>query len=226
MSKAALILKDINKSYHRGANAVPVLEGASLSIMPGEVVGLIGPSGSGKSTFLQIAGLLDVADQGEVYFDATAAHRLSEEKRTMLRQKALGFVYQFHHLLPEFTALENTMMPLLIGGIPKAEAMGRAAEELTKMGLASRLAHRPAELSGGEQQRVAIARALVHRPSLLLADEPTGNLDPDTAEKIGDILIHEAASRGLALLIVTHNQQFARKMQRVVTLVQGKVEEV
>ena len=215
----ALHLEHVHKNYGQ----VKVLEDATLQLFPGEVVALLGPSGSGKSTLLQIAGLLDSVSQGRVWYGNKDVTKLSEGARTVIRRNQLGFVYQFHHLLPEFTALENVMLPLWIAGVADKEAEQRAHEELVQLGLKARLTHRPGALSGGEQQRVAIARALVNKPKILLADEPTGNLDPDTAAHVGELLIAAAKRHQTATLIVTHNHQFATRMHRTICLEHSKV---
>lgn len=221
--KKALVLEDVAKSYKQGKTKLNILKHTSLEIEEGEVVALIGPSGSGKTTLLQIAGLLDKPDSGKIMITGNDYTKASDSMRTLTRQKEIGFVYQFHHLLPEFTALENVVIPQIIGGINKKEAEKRAHEILRFLGLGKREGHRPSELSGGEQQRVAIARAIVNRPSILLADEPTGNLDPHTAEIVFKLLIDTARAAGLAVLMVTHNIEFANKVDRVVTIKDGAV---
>ncbi len=217
----ALTLEGVHKTYLQGGKALEVLRDVNISIAPGEAVALIGPSGSGKTTLLQIAGLLDRPSGGTVILGGKDASRASEAVRTAFRGQSLGFVYQFHHLLAEFSALENAMMPLLIAGRPKRQAKEKAAALLESVGLGARLDHRPARLSGGEQQRVAIARALAGEPALLLADEPTGNLDPDTAEDVFTLLLETARSAKAALLIATHNLELARRMHRIVRLEHG-----
>jgi lipoprotein-releasing system ATP-binding protein len=198
-----------------------VLKGASAQIRRGEAVALVGPSGAGKSSLLQIAGLLEAPDAGRVVIAGRDAVSLSDRERTRLRRQQIGFVYQFHHLLPEFTALENVVLPQLIAGRRRRDAKARAKELLGRLGLAGRQKHQPAEMSGGEQQRVAIARALANVPSLLLADEPTGNLDPPTAEGVFAELIGLIRSTGLAALIATHNYDIARRMDRVIRVEDG-----
>jgi lipoprotein-releasing system ATP-binding protein len=220
-----LLLSNIHKTFRQGTESLHILKDAALTIAPGEMVALVGPSGSGKSTLLQIAGLLDNVDQGTVIINHTDCSTASDSQRTLLRRNALGFVYQFHHLLPDFTALENICFPHLIAGMPKKEAVEKSLLLLDRLGLKARAQHRPSELSGGEQQRVAIARAMVHNPVLLLADEPTGNLDPATAEIVFDILVEAAQELNLAALIVTHNLQLAHKMHRRITIKDGAIVE-
>jgi lipoprotein-releasing system ATP-binding protein len=220
----ALRLTGVTRHYGSGPGAVDVLRGADLTLMPGEAVALTAPSGAGKSTLLHIAGLLDRPDAGTVEIvgrDMTAER--SDAVRTAMRRREIGFVYQFHHLMQEFTALENVMMPQLANGTSSKDATARAARLLDVMGLANRATHRPAELSGGEQQRVAIARALANRPRLLLADEPTGNLDPGTADNVFDVLRGALAEVGAAALIATHNLDLAARMDRIVRLSDGRL---
>ena len=221
--KNALVLSDISKSYKQGREKLAILKNASLEIAEGEVVALVGPSGSGKTTLLQIAGLLDNADAGKIIINGTDYTKAGDSSRTKTRQKEIGFIYQFHHLLPEFSAMENVVIPQMIGGTKRPEAEKRAHEILKFLGLGKREAHRPSELSGGEQQRVAIARAIVNRPSLLLADEPTGNLDPHTAETVFNLLLDTTRAIGLSVLMVTHNLELANKVDRVITLKDGKL---
>ena len=218
MADAVLRLQDIHKSYRAGESRLDVLKGFSMEIGRGEIVALVGPSGCGKTTLLQIAGLLDTPDGGNVVIGGKDAARLSDAARTELRLKHLGFVYQFHHLLPEFSALENVMMPQLIAGIPAEKASVKARALLEGFGLGTRLQHRPPQLSGGEQQRVAIARALVNNPKLLLADEPTGNLDPETAAGVFAQFIDYAKQSGLSVLLVTHNPELAKQATRTIKL--------
>lgn len=218
MNSPVLALKNIHKSYAQGGAKLEILRGISLTIEPGETVALLGPSGCGKSTLLQICGLLDQPDSGEVIMMGQDCTTASDAERTRLRREYLGFVYQFHHLLPEFSALENVMLPQLVAGAKKSEAREKAKELLGSFGLEQRFDHRPPQLSGGEQQRVAIARALANAPSLLLADEPTGNLDPQTAGFVFDMLLAQAKTRQLATLIVTHNHDLAAKAHRVIRL--------
>jgi lipoprotein-releasing system ATP-binding protein len=213
-----LELKNITRIYHQGENSIIPLEHFSLSIKKGESVALVGPSGSGKTTLLQIAGLLDNPTSGQIVIAGEHMEMANDAARTSARMKHLGFVYQFHHLLPEFTALENVKLPQMIAGISSVDAEKRALELLSALGLAKRVNHRPAKLSGGECQRVAIARALANNPSLLLADEPTGNLDPHTAESVFNMFISLAKERGLALLVATHNMELAKRMDRVCKL--------
>jgi len=220
---AALRLVGLKRSYRQGETALHVLRGANLDLAPGEIVGLVGPSGAGKSTLLHIAGLLEHPDEGSVHIEGVDATRLDDRSRTALRRAHIGFVYQFHHLLPEFTALENVVVPQRIAGLEKREAEKRAGELLAFLGLGERKTHRPGELSGGEQQRVAIARAVANAPRILLADEPTGNLDPDTAEHVFDVLLRLVHGTGLAALIATHNLDFASRMDRQVTLRDGQL---
>jgi len=212
----------ITKSYNVGKpNAVTVLQGADLTVQPGEVVALVAPSGAGKSTLLHIAGLLDSPDEGTVTINGTDMTKLSDRKRTSVRRSEVGFIYQFHHLLPEFTALENIVLPQLANGIGEKVATDRAMDLLGRVGVDSRAQHRPAALSGGEQQRVAFCRALANNPSLLLADEPTGNLDPDTSERVFDALMELVRSTGLAAVIATHNLDLAARMDRTVRMSGG-----
>jgi lipoprotein-releasing system ATP-binding protein len=223
MSVPALQLANVCRAYTQGDNVVTVLAGADLSILPGEMVALVAPSGAGKSTLLHIAGLLEHPDQGEVFIGDRATAALDDLARTRLRRSDIGFVYQFHHLLPEFTACENVILPQRIAGLPMAEASKRAAEILGFLGLAHRLEHRPGELSGGEQQRVAIARAVANTPRLLLADEPTGNLDPTTGDHVFATLSALVKQSGLAALVATHNLELARRMDRRITLKDGRI---
>ena len=220
---AALALDGIVRGFRQGGTRLEVLRGATLSVAAGEAVALVGPSGAGKSTLLQIAGLLEKPDKGEVNIAGQACNRLSDTQRTALRRKRIGFVYQYHHLLPEFSALENVVLPQMIAGRSRKEAAERAKRLLGHVGLEKRLSHRPGRLSGGEQQRVAIARALANRPLLLIADEPTGNLDPQTADQVFDLLIGLVKRGGLAALIATHNHDIARRMDRVLVLRDGTV---
>jgi len=219
----ALNLKDIRRSFVQAENRLDVLRGCNLTVAAGEKVALIGPSGSGKSTLLHIAGLLEKADSGELTIAGHKADNLEDKGRTALRRNTIGFVYQFHHLLPEFTARENIILPQMIGGISHDKAGQRADELLALIDLTARASHRPAQLSGGEQQRVAIARALSNRPALLIADEPTGNLDPHTAEHVFAILNELVASQGLGLLMATHNHELAARMDKVCELKEGLV---
>ncbi|MCC5988451.1 MAG: ABC transporter ATP-binding protein [Pararhodobacter sp.] len=223
--KAVLALEDIAKSYARGAaEPVRVLAGASLALVPGEVVGLVAPSGAGKSTLLHIAGLLDTPDAGRVLLDGQDMARASDGARTRARREEIGFIYQFHHLLPEFSAMENVVLPQLANGAPRAEAASRARELLAQVGLDGREAHRPAALSGGEQQRVAFCRAMANAPRILLADEPTGNLDPATSAQVFEVLLGLVRDTGLAALIATHNHALAARMDRVLRLDGGRLQ--
>ena len=217
-------LTGLTRAFVQGDVTIEVLRGVDLAINAGEVVALLGPSGAGKSTLLQAVGLLEGGFGGGLALAGVDVVALGDDARTALRRGKLGFVYQFHHLLPDFTALENAAMPLVIAGLPQAEAEARAGELLTTLGLGQRLGHRPAQLSGGEQQRVAVARALVHRPALVLADEPTGNLDEATADKVLEELLRLVREQGAAALIATHNERLAAKMDRVVRLHDGRLE--
>jgi lipoprotein-releasing system ATP-binding protein len=215
-------MRGIEKGYNPGRpNEVRVLQGVDLTIEVGEVVGLVAPSGAGKSTLLHIAGLLDTPDAGELQIAGADMGQATDAERTATRRGRLGFVYQFHHLLPEFSASENVILPQLAHGIEKARAGARAAELLGRVGLAARADHRPAELSGGEQQRVAFCRALANGPALLLADEPTGNLDPETSDRVFDLLMSLVRDTGMAALIATHNPGLAARMDRIVHLERG-----
>lgn len=225
MSKV-LELTNITRHYRSGDNALAVLTHASLAIQPGELVALVGPSGSGKSTLLQVAGLLDTPQSGDVMIGGETASQAGDAKRTALRNKFIGFIYQFHHLLPELSAEENVIIPQLLAGTARAAARQRAASLLDRLGLASRLHHLPSQLSGGEQQRVAIARALANRPKLILGDEPTGNLDPDTSDNVTKLLIEVVKEEGAAALIATHNMQLAARLTRAVTIRHGKIETI
>ena len=224
MHEAALRLVAISRRFRQGEAWLEVLRGVDLELAPGAVVALMGPSGSGKSTLLQIAGLLEHPDGGEVHIGGRACGRLSDGERTRIRRETLGFVYQFHHLLPEFTALENVMLPHMLAGQSKAAARERARHLLSVLGLDQRETHRPARLSGGEQQRVAIARAMANRPALLLADEPTGNLDEETARSVFAALVDAARETGAALLIATHNAELAARADTTLRLHNGLVE--
>jgi lipoprotein-releasing system ATP-binding protein len=226
MTSPVLHLEGVERRYKQGAATLDILRGAALDLFRGESVALIAPSGVGKSTLLHVAGLLEKPDGGDVIIDGASTASLDDGARTGLRRTTIGFVYQFHHLLPEFSAVENVMLPQLIRGLAKREARARAAELLAFLGLGDRLSHRPAELSGGEQQRVAIARAVANAPRILLADEPTGNLDPGTAEHVFATLVSLVKASGLAALIATHNLDLAARMDRRVTLREGRVVEV
>jgi lipoprotein-releasing system ATP-binding protein len=221
-----IFLHGIERHYRQGDATLDILKGAELAVWPGQSVALIAPSGAGKSTLLHVAGLLERQDAGEVYINDQATSTLNDSERTRIRRNDIGFVYQAHHLLPEFTALENVMLPQMLCGLARREASARAAELLGYLGLKERLTHRPSELSGGEQQRVAIARAVANAPRVLLADEPTGNLDPRTADYVFKSLTQLVRASGLAAVIATHNMDIAARMDRRVTLRDGQVTEV
>jgi len=221
-----LLLEAIERRYHQGESTLEILGGAELAVWPGQSVALIGPSGAGKSTLLHIAGLLEQPDAGEVYVDGVPTSNLSDRERTKIRRIEIGFVYQFHHLLPEFSALENVMLPQMIRGLSRQEAGRRAAELLSYLGLKERLQHRPAELSGGEQQRVAIARAVANAPRVLLADEPTGNLDPRTSDHVFGTLGQLVRASRLAAIVATHNMELAQRMDRRITIRDGRLVEL
>ena len=221
-----LELRDLRRAFKQGEREIRVLDGAAAALMPGQAVALVGPSGAGKSTLLHIAGLLETPDSGHVLVNGQDCARMSDDERTRVRRAEMGFVYQFHQLLPEFSAMENVMIPQLIQGAPKEIARARGAELLEMMGLAQRHEHRPAQLSGGEQQRTAICRALATRPKILFADEPTGNLDPNTSEHVFHEMIDLIERSGVAALIATHNLQLASRMHRVLRLEGGHLVEV
>ena len=221
-----LFLHGIDRHYSQGDVVLNILKGAEFAIWPGQSVALVAPSGAGKSTLLHIAGLLEHPDAGEVYIDQVPTSRLPDAERTRIRRVEIGFVYQFHHLLPEFSAVENVMLPQMIRGLKKSEARTRASELLSYLGLKDRLEHRPAELSGGEQQRVAIARAVANAPRILLADEPTGNLDQRTSQRVFATMSQLVRASGLAAIIATHNLDIAAQMDRRVTIRDGAVVEV
>jgi lipoprotein-releasing system ATP-binding protein len=221
-----LFLNAIERRYRQGEVALEILRGAELACWLGQSIALIAPSGAGKSTFLHIAGLLEHPDSGEVFIDGRATSTLSDADRTRIRRMEIGFVYQAHHLLPEFSAVENVMLPQMVRGLSSAEARKRATELLSYLGLKGRLEHRPSELSGGEQQRVAIARAVANAPRILLADEPTGNLDPHTADRVFNTLTELVRASGLAAIIATHNMDLAARMDRRVTIRDGVVVEL
>jgi lipoprotein-releasing system ATP-binding protein len=218
-----LRLENVTRLYKEGEGQLEVFSGLNMTLKPGEIVALVGPSGAGKSSLLHMAGLLEAPTSGEIYVEGVAASKLPDGERTRIRRDTIGFVYQAHHLLPEFDALENVILPQMIGGKSKAEAAVEAERILTALGLGKRLTHRPSQLSGGEQQRVAIARALANRPKILLADEPTGNLDPRTSGGVFDSLIAITREQGLAALIATHNFELAARMDRALLLHQGKL---
>ena len=220
-----LRLERLERGFTQGDRRIDVLKDASASFYPGETVALLGPSGAGKSTLLHIAGLLEKPDSGAVVIDGVDCGQLSDNERTRVRRMEVGFVYQFHHLLPEFSALENVLLPQLILGMTRSEADARARGLLEMLGLKERWDHRPAELSGGEQQRVAIARAVANRPKILLADEPTGNLDPDTAERVFEELLRLVNEEGVAALVATHNLELAARMDRTLRLKGGHLRE-
>jgi lipoprotein-releasing system ATP-binding protein len=225
MSRPVLSVRGVTRTYDTALGGLTVLKGVDLDVMPGEVVGLIGPSGSGKSSLLHAAGLLERPTSGEIRIDGADVGGLDERARTHIRLASIGFVYQFHHLLAEFDARDNVALPLRIAGIGQAQARERASEMLTALGLGERLTHQPAQLSGGEQQRVAVARALANRPRLLLADEPTGNLDPGTSQSVFEALQRLVKDTGVAALIATHNMELAGHMDRVFALKDGHLEE-
>jgi lipoprotein-releasing system ATP-binding protein len=221
-----IYLHEIKRQYLQGEAPLIILNGVKLALWAGQSVALVAPSGSGKSTLLHIAGLLETPDEGEVYMSGAPTSQLSDAERTQLRRTDIGFVYQSHRLLPEFSALENVMLPQMIRGLKKSETVKRATEILGYLGLSDRLKHRPAELSGGEQQRVAIARAVANAPRALLADEPTGNLDPHTADHVFQALMQLVKATQVAMLIATHNMELAGRMDRRVSIVDGQVVEL
>ena len=225
MSEAPILsLAHVRRAYKEGKRDLVVLDGADFEMRPGELVALVAPSGTGKSTLLHLAGLLEKPDAGEVYVGGMATRGMADARRTTLRRNMIGFVYQFHHLLPEFSALENLMLPQMIRGTSRGEAASRARQLLEFMRIGDRATHRPAELSGGEQQRVAIARAVANSPAILLADEPTGNLDPDTSGRVFSAFENLVRASGLCALIATHNHELAARADRCVTLDHGKVQ--
>ncbi len=225
-SGAVLVLKGVRRHYMQGRTVIDVLRGIDLTVSHGEMVALVGPSGAGKSTLLHVTGLLESPDEGEVFLSGKPCGDMDDEMRTKMRREYLGFVYQSHNLQPEFSALENVVIPQLIAGKDKREASEYAAFLLETMGLKDRLKHRPAQLSGGEAQRVAIARALANRPHMLLADEPTGNLDPLTSDSVFEVLVDIVKKTGLAALIATHNPDLADRMDRKIVLRDGRLEEM
>lgn len=220
-----LELRQVTRTYSQGGRELPVLRGVTLAIKPGEIVALVGPSGAGKSTLLHLAGLLERPQGGAVLLEGKDCSRMNDSERTAARRAAIGFVYQFHQLLPEFSAAENIVLPQMIAGVPRGKARERAVELLGLVGLQPRADHRPARLSGGEQQRVAILRALANKPRLLLGDEPTGNLDHHTADDVTAVLLDLVRRTGLAALIATHNLELAKRMDRILTLEDGTVVE-
>ncbi len=223
MTLPALELQRVSRVYKEGAGQLEIFRNLSLTVHAGEIVALVGHSGSGKSSLLHIAGLLEAPTDGSVFVAGQNCTALDDDARTRIRRIGIGFVYQFHHLLPEFTAIENVVIPQLIAGSPRAAAEKRARDLLDRLGLADRGQHRPAELSGGEQQRVAIARAIANKPLLLLGDEPTGNLDPETSQRVHDEFLRLIREEGLGALIATHNIELASRMSRVVTLRKGQL---
>ena len=224
MSDAVLRTQELKRSFTQGDVTIDVLRGVDLAVQPGEIVALLGPSGSGKSTLLQAVGLLEGGFEGSIQLNGEEASKLDDEGRTRLRRELLGFVYQFHHLLPEFNAVENVVLPQLVRGAEPQAAAKRAQDLLSALGLAKRFDHRPSKLSGGEQQRVAVARALANRPPLILADEPTGNLDEHTADAVLAEFLGLVRGEGSAALVATHNERLAAKMDRVVRLHEGRLE--
>ncbi|HOB13501.1 MAG TPA: ABC transporter ATP-binding protein [Novosphingobium sp.] len=224
MSDPVIRLTDLTRSFEQGGERIDVLRGVNLSIAPGEIVALLGPSGSGKSTMLQAVGLLEGGFGGKIEIAGADATGLSADERTALRRDRIGFVYQFHHLLPDFTALENVVLPQLVAGTARPQAEARARELLDALGLSERVDHRPSQLSGGEQQRVAVARALANRPALVLADEPTGNLDEKTSDKVLAQFLDLVRGAGSAALVATHNERLAARMDRVLRLQDGVLE--
>jgi lipoprotein-releasing system ATP-binding protein len=223
LAAAALRLESVARSYPQGEGTLDVFRNLELTLRPGEVVALVGPSGAGKSSLLHMAGLLEAPTSGEIYIAGSAASKLDDGQRTRIRRDMIGFIYQAHHLLPEFTALENVILPQRIAGRSRAEAEANAKRLLVQLGLGERLMHRPSQLSGGEQQRVAVARALANNPRILLADEPTGNLDPRTSGGVFEALVNLVRSEGLAALIATHNLELAAKMDRALVLHEGRL---
>ena len=224
MSEAVLATAGLTRSFEQGGETIHVLRGADLSIAPGEIVALLGPSGSGKSTLLQAVGLLEGGFGGSIRIAGTEAAQMSSSERTAMRRDMLGFIYQFHHLLPDFNAVENVILPQLVKGTSRADADFRASDLLTTLGIGHRLTHRPSQLSGGEQQRVAVARALANRPALILADEPTGNLDEATADIVFGEFLRLVRQEGSAALVATHNERLAARMDRVLRLQDGHLQ--
>lgn len=226
MNNPILELRNVVRNFQQGDNALCVLREVNLQLYPGEIVALIGPSGAGKSTLLHTAGLLESAESGKILIQGKDCAQLTDYERTRIRLNMLGFIYQFHHLLPEFTAEENVSLPQMICGVPQNLANIQAKKLLSQVGLSDRTSHRPARLSGGEQQRVAIARALANQPKILLADEPTGNLDEGTSEMVFDVLIHLVRQNNVAALIATHNPSLAKRMDRIINLQEGKLTDI
>jgi len=223
MSEVYLRLRDVHRHYGEGEAVIKVLESASLDVRSGEMVALVAPSGAGKSTLLHISGLLERAQSGEVEICGNDSSQLSDRARTQIRRERIGYIYQFHHLLPEFSALENVSIPQMIAGVSTTDANKRSRDLLASLGIAERATHRPAELSGGEQQRVAIARAAANKPQIILADEPTGNLDPETSDRVFEALSLMINEQGVAALIATHNHDLARRAHRIVTIQHGRI---
>ncbi|GLS84165.1 lipoprotein-releasing ABC transporter ATP-binding protein LolD [Paraferrimonas haliotis] len=226
MSKPLLSVRQVNKAYVDGDTSTQVLNGVDLTLQAGESLAIVGSSGSGKSTLMHILGTLDKPDSGQVQLDGNSLFDLSSTQQAKVRNQQMGFIYQFHHLLPEFSALENVAMPALIASVKRPEALARAESLLNKVGLSHRLKHFPSELSGGERQRVAIARALINRPRLVLADEPTGNLDADSGEAVYQMMRELAAQAGTAFVVVTHDQALAKRLDRVVHMQHGQLQEL
>lgn len=224
--EAVLELRNISKSFRQGATSLEIIRSSSLVVYRGESVACVGPSGCGKTTLLQMCGLLDSANSGDILINGQSITSMDDAKKTKIRRDNIGFVYQYHHLLPEFSALENVMMPSLIQGKSVKNSEKKARELIARLDMSHRIDHRPAELSGGEQQRIAIARAVVNRPSLILADEPTGNLDPQRSEEVANLLLGLVKEYGLSLLFITHNMDLARKTDRIVTIRDGVVGEL
>ena len=218
-----LMVRGLNKYYSQGGNKLEILKNVDLRLHAGEITALLGPSGSGKSTLLHILGLLDAPSSGQIFIGGNDISSANDKMRTKLRSGHIGFVYQFHHLLPEFSAVENVALPLIIAGVKTKYASDKAADLLEQLGLGHRLKHRPATMSGGEQQRVAIARALINDPYLLFADEPTGNLDPETSEEVFELLLTQVRTRGIGALIATHNMDLANEMDRILEVKSGRV---